>query len=116
MERIVSRIIESVFVTFEAENSSYFESCFVCFGDLAIKISVDELFDELIIKEYQEETLPSKSVIPIWADKLVGRTINRYWNCQNDMGYFDLLILSTDQLFPTVCIYGVASQLDVKFI
>lgn len=118
LEDILDKIIETVYVKQAEGNDAFFEYCFICFKDFSIEIFVDEESDELNVRKKCRYSPSHKEVIPDWAQKLIGKTINRFWFGINDLGYADLLILSTDKnkVFPTLYIYGIASQIDLKFI
>ncbi|MFA6404344.1 MAG: DUF6334 family protein [Salinivirgaceae bacterium] len=114
---IIGKRIKSVKVINSQENCKYYERLFLYLDDLVLDVTVDNSNDELIFKKQNSKYQLEEDLIePEWSNKLIEGTINSFWECQNNMGYNDLFILGINESFPTVCIYSIASQIEIRMI
>ncbi len=71
-------------------------------------IDTDEISIELHADESEQE--PGGKAI---LEELVGRKLGAYWYCENNQGYFDLVLFGFDRLRPSFGILSEGSSLKL---
>jgi hypothetical protein len=94
----------------------------ILLGDKAIRISVNNDTDELIVTlestvlpiEGEPLDLPWINVAPLAA--LVGRELGWCWIGRNSQGYLDAFTIAIDGIDPDYMFVGIASSVDIRKI
>ncbi len=97
------------------ESKDSFERIILLFEDQkGIVIKVNEDTDELIIEEKVDSSMNDSSFEWAKVDRYIGKKIINSWQCTNNDGYFDLLVLAIGDFLPKLFITVAASQLFIS--